>query len=143
MAKPPGRRTLLSIGTEPTAFINLSPEFVRAIREVAPRARQRLLPIALVALALAWGTAVAGYKVGSHARAAHLAAAPAQLTVPASPPPAAAEVDEPASTEASVSEATVETTPPAVTSDDPSAATSSASESSPMTPRKPERRAPR
>lgn len=99
LAKPPGRRTLLSIGTEPTAFINLSPEFVQAIRKVAPKARQRLVPIVVVGLALAWGTAFAGYRVGARSRQLHLAAAPAQVIAPAQSPVAAPPAPPPAAEE--------------------------------------------
>jgi hypothetical protein len=79
------RERLDSFADTPTDLITLSPEFLEAVRQVAPRIRRRTLPYALV-LAVVAGLGVAsGRRVHFHHSAGGAWPAPATPVASATP----------------------------------------------------------
>jgi hypothetical protein len=110
-ARPP-HRTRASFTSMATGLIKLSPDFVEAVRAVAPRTRRRKLPFVLAAAALvfvAWGVftpngrqwfgaaarriwegthvSEAAASTGTTARSASIAPASIPIALPAAPMP--------------------------------------------------------
>jgi hypothetical protein len=152
LAKPPGRETLLSLSEHPTAFIRLAPEFVRAIRKVAPRPRERPILSMLIFVFGVGSLVLTVWYLRVHRgydERADLVPAAAAATAPETPAPAAppAPPPSPAATPAVASAAPMATpavtapavAPPALTQ--PEGPTASARPSKfPKTPKKAHRR---
>jgi hypothetical protein len=157
LARPPGRETLLSIAGTPTAYIRLSPQFLAAIRHVAPQPRSRFLR---VALALSIITLLAGawmYRQAMRAQsplpgvatanAAELPTTP-RATAAATPASVATPIAvRPMSAPSSTTPAAPEPAPASLASSATTASTGvrvfRPAKTTPKTPRKPHRRPPR
>jgi hypothetical protein len=74
---PAPRERLDSFADTPTGLITLSPEFLEAVRQVAPRVRRRTLPYALVLAAVAGLGVASGRRVLLHPPAGAWVSAPA------------------------------------------------------------------
>jgi hypothetical protein len=86
------RERLDSFADTPTGLITLSPEFLEAVRQVAPRIRRRTLPYVLVLAAVAGLGAASARRVFLHPPSGVRVSAP-PATPAASAPPATTTAD--------------------------------------------------